>query len=525
MFIILVYLSKDEKFIASEIWVLLFSNSFETNWFYFITINLIYLFFVYNYVPSRKIVFTLIHILVNKLRIYNIIKIFLKGYYQLYYYYFKIKQPILLFIFSCFLITDSIYFNYYMYLEDFYVLNMDILNYSSFSSNDPNLHYFLKKSPRIRKLYQKLYRYNYYKLISLQINNKIYKISILDFLSLIQHVNFKINLKRYPDLKLIVKFIKTYRYLNDFFVNIISSESSSDYERYLFFKDWRVLKDLNSKAYKQILMRTVVNKFFKLDLWLAYKYPKKLIENLLKTFKFNPLLYMNFIIYILNQAFHLIKKKQNKLFIRLKIKEFNHINPHLIFTKLEFNKYFIYFNLFNYKDKYKQLFISNFFIEFKIMYQYIKLFIFFYLCSFFFLTSLLINILYIYIIFFIIKDLLNLVLHYHINKQVLLTKKIIRLIFYRISFFFFPPLNYSLFLILIIYFCLTILFIFIFSSYQFHLERKNLFLDDTFFNLLSSYYHLKIRKKLYNIYIYLENFKSMVKLALIKCYLFIGFKK
>ena len=87
IFVTLVYMSKDAKPMAYEAWTFLFSNSFETNWFFFFFINLIYLGFILLYKSNFKIVHKLLKFIIIKLKLYKFFGLIMETYYLFYYYY------------------------------------------------------------------------------------------------------------------------------------------------------------------------------------------------------------------------------------------------------------------------------------------------------------------------------------------------------------------------------------------------------------------------------------------------------
>lgn len=137
IFIILIYLSKDEKTLAADVWTFMFSNNFENNWFLFFCINLIYLGFILLYKPNFKIVHRSLKLIIIKLKLYKVFRFFIEIYYSYYYYYYKLKQPINMYFYSLILKKDKIYNEYKSFIDVYFehIYNLYPLNIPNIVDN------------------------------------------------------------------------------------------------------------------------------------------------------------------------------------------------------------------------------------------------------------------------------------------------------------------------------------------------------------------------------------------------------
>lgn len=483
IFILLVYMSKNEKLIAYEVWTFLFSHSFETNWFLFIFINLIYLGFILLYKPSFKLVHGLLKLIIIKLKLYKFFNLIIKTYYLVYYYYYKIKQPINMYFYALILKKDKIYTNHKssidVYLEHIYNLYpLDI--------PDINENYF--QVPLKRKFYSQFFL-GFYKIkIKVQIYGKGYNISLIELCSLLSKMNFNIEYKLNYKNKILNKFFKFMRFYinNQFLYN--SMKSNTDFHFYINYPDFKIIPKL---------FKCELEDHYKLHWYITGLYSKKYIKKFLKIFKLNRFLYIDFIILRLFTLIHKLKKQKN-LIINLEEDNFRNINQKSKFTKLDFNSFYCYFNMFDFSYTYNNILIKNLIQESKIMFKLLKFGFIYLILSQILITSYLNNLLYLYLFFNICNDLFYLLREFDLIRKKNLIKKLIRIAMYQIFYFLF---NFNLLVMLFIKsLIILILLSLIFSFYEFNSNHKDIFRDDTLFKYILAYKRVEFNL-FYNAYI------------------------
>ena len=483
IFILLVYMSKNEKLIAYEVWTFLFSHSFETNWFLFIFINLIYLGFILLYKPSFKLVHGLLKLIIIKLKLYKFFNLIIKTYYLVYYYYYKIKQPINMYFYALILKKDKIYTNHKssidVYLEHIYNLYpLDI--------PDINENYF--QVPLKRKFYSQFFL-GFYKIkIKVQIYGKGYNISLIELCSLLSKMNFNIEYKLNYKNKILNKFFKFMRFYinNQFLYN--SMKSNTDFHFYINYPDFKIIPQL---------FKCELEDHYKLHWYITGLYSKKYIKKFLKIFKLNRFLYIDFIILRLFTLIHKLKKQKN-LTLNLEEDNFRIINQKSKFTKLDFNSFYCYFNMFDFSDTYNNILIKNLIQESKIMFKLLKFGFIYLILSQILITSYLNNLLYLYLFFNICNDLFYLLREFDLIRKKNLIKKLIRIAMYQIFYFLF---NFNLLVMLFIKsLIILILLSLIFSFYEFNSNHKDIFRDDTLFKYILAYKRVEFNL-FYNAYI------------------------
>lgn len=470
VFVMLVYLSKNDKPIALEVWTFLFSNSFETNWFFFIFINTIYLSFILLYTFNFKIVHTLLKLVVVKLKLYKLFSFFIELYYLVYYYYYKIKQPINMYFYSFILRKDNIYNKYDSFINVYFehIYNLYPLDIPDLMDN-----YF--KFPLKRKFYSQFFLMFYKTKVKIKIYEKLYDISLVELCSLLKKMNFNIKYKSNYNNKVLdqlLKFIKFY-FLNKPLYE--SLKSNREFDFYLCNPYFKISPQL---------FKYEIEDYYKLDWYIDEIYSKKYINKFLKTFKLNRFLYIDFVIL---RLFTLVRKlkRQKNLIINLDISDFYVINRRSKFTKFDFNSFYCYFNMFDFSFTYVTTLIRNIIQESKIMFKLIKLSFIYLILSQVFIDYYLNNLIYLYLFFNICIDLLYIARNFDLIRKQNLIKKLIRIVVYQFFYFFFSfNLLFALFIKNLIVILLLSL---IFSFYEFHSSHKNIFKDDTFIKHVLSY--------------------------------------
>ena len=488
------FISKDQSYPAAELWLFLFTNLNETNILLFFIINLFYLSMLYLYIPSKKILFKLLHFIFNRVYYLKVILFLLDIYYFIYLKYFKVKQVCIVKI-HLYILSNTKYLNSYLknclYLS---IFDDEIFLPHSFTNN-----IFIKqgnfKDDKERQFYLNLYKDFYLLFVYVKLNNRLYRLTLLEFIDLIiLHTYCKLNGFK----KIIFQFKSNSKILNKF-VKLISF--------------WTQIQDLYSELRKANFSLGI--KFYLQNFCCALfmNYDVKPTIDLLKLFKKDRRLIRQFIILLLYKNIKLFKKliKKKKIILDLdqicnkkpsiSILNVNNIHfkffrpQYYQFKKIEFNLFYLFFkNISTLKNLYKSIVVSNFFKEFKIGYQLIKFSLFFYILSFFILKNLLSIIAPMYFLsifslrlfytYKIIED-----SNYWYNKR-LVTHTLFRIIYYYsiyyFNFFIFPLDNF--YFIILNYLVNIFIFIIIISLYDIH---SNFFYLEKFGNLDKIYPRFK----------------------------------
>lgn len=474
VFVLLVYLSKDDKPIALEAWILLFSNSFETNWFLFVFINTIYLGFILLYKPNFKIIHKLLKLVVVKSQLYKLFGFLIELYYLVYYYYYKIKQPINMYFYSFILKKDRVYYKYNRFINVYFekIYNLYPLELPDIVSN-----YFM--FPLKRKFYSKFFLAFYKTKIKVKMYGKFYDISLIELCYLLDKMNFNIKYKSNFNNKVLYQFLKFIKfYLNNKSL-YDSMKSNKEFNFYI-----GITRHNPNYKITPLLFKYELRDFYELDWYIDELYPKKYINKFLKTFKLDRFLYIDFVIFRLFTLIRKLKRQKNLTF-NFDIPDFCVINRKSRFNKLNFNSYYCYFNMFDFSYRYVTTLIRNIIEESKIMFRLIKFSFIYLILSQIIIDYYLNTFIYLYLFFNIFKDFFYLSRNFSFLRKQNLFKKLIRIAIYQFFYFF---LSFNLLFVLFIKnLIVLILLSLIFSSYDFHFSHKHIFINDTLFKHVLSY--------------------------------------
>ena len=492
LLILCLFLSKNELDPANSLWIFLFNNYNELNIINFISINLFYVILIYLYIPTKKSMFTILHFIFNKLYYFKIILFLLDSYYRIYLNYFKLKKNFILkahlSIISDSDNVDNYYFKRCLYLS---IFDNDIFLPDQFRNNLFLLGRF--KNNKEKQFYLNLYTDFYTLPIYIKVNNHMYRLTLLDFIGLINlHTQYT-----FTNFNPIVfQFLSNSKILNKF-VKLISFWLQIDD---LYFELRSADFSLGIRYYLKYLCNALFRRY----------YVKSTIK-LLKLFKKDRRLIRQFIILLLYRNIKLLKKLAKKKKVILDIDKLCKKNPSIsilninkiqfevrkpqsysnYFKKIQFNLFYLYFkNIHTLKTLYKSIVISNFFKEFKIMYKIIKFFLVFYILSFFILKnffSILIPIYFLSNFFFKLFYTYTIIenRNYWQNKRIV-NHTLFRIIYYYLIYsfnFYLLPID-NFYFIILNYLISTIIFIIIISLYDIH---SNFFHNNNTPNILTHF--------------------------------------
>ena len=187
------------------------------------------------------------------------------------------------------------------------------------------------------------------------------------------------------------------------------------------FYIWQTTNNPKYKITSQ-LFKYELEDYYKLDWYIDKIYSKKYINKILKTFKFNCFLFIDF---ILIQLFSIIKKlKKKKLVVNLEVNNFEVMDRVSKFSKFDFNSFYCYFNMFDFKNRYISILIKNTIIESKFMFRLVQFACIYFVLTLAFISSYIDYFLYLYIVFFISKDVAYLIHKADLSKKQNLVKKL-----------------------------------------------------------------------------------------------------
>lgn len=363
------FISKDQLIPANNLWMFLFNNYYETNMLLFFIINLFYLFILYLYIPRRKSLFKLLHFIFNKLYYLKIILFLLDIYYFIYLKYFRVKQfyimKIHLYIISNPNLFEKYYFKGCLYLS---IFEPNIFIPNEFKSNQE------------KQFYLNLYKNFYLFPICIKLNNRIYRLTLVEFIELINfHAKNKFgNLKKNVDQflsssKILNKFIKLVSFwlqINNLYYDLHSADFTLGIKFYLKYLCGSTFVNYNIQPTAYLIKlikkdRRLIRQFIILLLHKNFKSLKKVMKKKRICLDLNKLSNnnkTNSIFNINNIQFKFVKPQDSQNY----------------FNKIQFNLFYLYYkNISTLKNLYKSIVISNFFKEFKVMYQLIKFLFFF----------------------------------------------------------------------------------------------------------------------------------------------------
>lgn len=496
-FIILIslYCSKIEMQPAHELWFFLFNNYNETNLVLFLGINLFYLGWIILYNSSKSLIFKLLKISFNKLKLLKLSKIlyniclYLN---HLYYYIFKFYRKITIHLLYYFMINIKIYYNLRIYYF--------------FYNFGTGIHWYfpdklINKAEAL--FYYRFLKKNYTIPIKVEINNKKYIFALGEILGLLNEKNNSFQKIYYSkEFKHLILFINFFKAYYNIYLNI---------ENF----NWNFHRNRMYKRYNVQLIP------FFLKYYVTYKNYKQ-AKLFLTLFKCDQKLIRDFYYLNLFRIYNRIKKK--KLFIKIDI-----VNPTIIYKK-EYNTRYeyplVYLKLlrYNYFPMFLKIFNFNLIYEVKTVYSIIKYSIIYKILSFFILSKLLQIIILFILIFNLIQNWSYLKnykgFHLYYYNYKIFQHKLIRIILYNLAYIFnLFTFNFNfLYFYLLNYLVMSIILIILMSFYDFFKSFRcinSIWCNDTItslFIMLCKYYLIENYENFKTHFIYVKSNKVIMKL-------------